>query len=168
MHEILNSITTNPHNLDTLRHVASSWSKLRDLAVEFNRPSIPLDSLEELRDKAQRKLTDLLIRKQDSMILQLARQSEAPERNLARILSCKGKDAGAFLNAIPKLPVFAIEPADFRIILRLRLGMKQSCIIPGTVCACSRHTPIDPHGHHYLECGEGGHLLSRHNHLQTI
>ena len=46
--------------------------------------------------------------------------------------------------------------------------MKQSCIISGTVCACARHPVIDPHGYHYLECGEGGHILSRHNHLQTV
>ena len=83
-------------------------------------------------------------------------------------LSCKGRDAGAFLNAIPKLPVFTIEPADFRIALRLRLGMRQLCILPGTVCACSRHPTIDPYGNHYLECAEEGHLYSRHNRLQTV
>lgn len=168
MASILNSIAANPHQLQSLAHVATAWGQLRDLAVELAKPIVPLDLLEELRDKAQRKLTDLIIRKADRSLLDLARSSDQPELNLARILSCKGKDAGAWLNAIPKLPIFTLEPADARIAFRFYLGMTQPCVTPGTTCACVRGPTVDPRGYHYLCCGAGGHILSRHNHLQSI
>ena len=74
--------------------------------------------------------------------------------------SCGGPKASSFLNAIPKVPLFQIGAADFRTILRLRLGLPQPCIRTGVKCRCGQFP--NALGMHYLNCTHGDHLNTRH------
>jgi hypothetical protein len=74
----------------------------------------------------------------------------ADDTEAARIKTCKGFGAGAFLTAIPRLPMFKMEPKDFRSALRLRLGMDQPFIFTRCCCRCGQL--VDRRGYHYLEC----------------
>jgi hypothetical protein len=166
MDGLLDSIAANPRAVGTLRHISAAWAKLRDIGDSVARQIVPVDALEQLGDKGQRKLTDTIYRANDKLLMDLARASDRPAKNVARILSCKGRDSGAWLNAIPKLPVFELQPADARIAFRLRLGMTQQCIIPGSYCVCGERP--DPYGDHYLSCNRRGHLTARHDAVQSV
>jgi hypothetical protein len=86
--------------------------------------------------------------------------AEAGDRDRARILSCAGPKASSWLNCIPKVALFKLGPADFRVCLRLRLGLEQPCVRAGIKCKCG--TIPDALGVHYLTCSTGNHLQIRH------
>jgi hypothetical protein len=161
---LLDNLSANPWDFTTFRQVSSSWGQLRDVAARVSKPIVELDKLNEWSVKGQRRLHNLNIEAADRQILELAHSTGEEDR--ARILSCRHKESGAFLNAIPKLPFFRLSPVDFRIALNLRLGRPQSCIPRRQLCLCG--DAVDPRGYHYLTCKYGGHLISRHNNLVTV
>ena len=78
----------------------------------------------------------------------------------ARLRSTAAPKAGAFLNCIPKIPIFKMGSADYRSCLRLRLGMPQLCVRTDIKCRCGEYP--DAEGIHYLTCTHGNHLTTRH------
>jgi hypothetical protein len=61
------------------------------------------------------------------------------------------------------MPLFQLCSADFRICLRLRLGLEQPCI--RTACKCRCGSFPDALGTHYLTCTHGNQLDVRHETL---
>ena len=62
------------------------------------------------------------------------------DRVRVRKLSCSGKHARAWLNAIPKTHAFRLSPRHMQIALRLRLGLEQPRVPLEIKCAgCNRH-----------------------------
>ena len=82
------------------------------------------------------------------------------DRTRARLRSASAPKAGAFLNCIPKIPIFKMGSADYRSCLRLRLGMPQLCVRTDVKCRCGQYP--DAEGVHYLTCTHGNHLTTRH------
>ena len=91
----------------------------------------PINALENIKKHAQRTFYDATLK---NMQTQLLDETSAADR--ARLRSCAGKYAGAWLNCIPKLALFRMSPADFRACLRLRLGLEQLCIRTDVKCRC--------------------------------
>ena len=159
---LLDNISSNERNLQTLQDVAETHGRLSALAVSLHSETVPeLDRLQQLKSKAQRALTNLLYCDLDRQMDEVAADNV---RDKARLNSCKGYGASAWLTAIPKLPLYRLEPAEFRTALRLRLGMEQPPIFITTPCGgCKRHS-VDAFGDHYLSCTRGGnHLAIRHD-----
>jgi hypothetical protein len=82
------------------------------------------------------------------------------------MLSLKGYGASAWLTAIPKLPLYQLEPAEFRTALRFRLGMEQPAIFTSCPCACGHCPTPDAQGNHYVCCTrKGNHIKTRHDRI---
>jgi hypothetical protein len=151
---LLDDISGNSRDLQSFRDITDAHAAIAAVDAEVNAEIVPeLDRLEQLKTKAQRSLTEVLYRKLDRDIMEACEC----DHDTARLRSCKGYGASAWLSAIPKLPMYVMKPAIFRVALRLRLGMTQSCIF-NTVCSgCQgRRGAPDPRGDHYLTCTEGG------------
>jgi hypothetical protein len=161
-HDILDTISGNPHGLPTLTEVARVHEVLAVAFADNGSVIEELDKLERAPDKAQRHFTHPLLQNLDR---HLSSEFSSDLRNKARFKSCRGKKAGAWLNAIPTTPAFTIKAPEFRICLRLRLGLVQPCIF--TSCRCKCGAAVDPYGDHYLTCKAGGHLITRHDNVVT-
>ena len=94
----------------------------------------------------------------------LSRTSHDHNETLAWLTSLQGPHAGAWLEAYPKSAAFTISNSDYQVMLGYRLRLKQSQIIPGSVCDCSGHPHLDPYGHHLITgCKKGGHRQRTHD-----
>ena len=114
-----------------------------------------IDSLDVIKEHAQRYFNDATLKNQQTSLLE-----DATAADKARLRSCAHKKSGAWLNCIPKLALFKMNPAEFRICLRLRLGLEQLCIRTDVKCKCGVFP--DALGVHYLTCTTGNHLKTRH------
>jgi hypothetical protein len=76
-----------------------------------------------------------------------------------RKLSCSGKYAGSWLNAIPKYYAFRLKPEEMRTALRLRLGLEHPCIFTQLRCSGCDKRIVDAQGIHCLTCTSGGNEL---------
>ena len=119
-----------------------------------------MDQIETIKTQAQRYYAQPLLKNLQADLLQ-----SAGAEDRARLRSCAGPKASAWLNCIPKLALFKLAPTDFRISLRLRLGLPQLCIRTDVKCRCG--TTPDPLGVHYLTCSTGNHLQTRHDLIVT-
>ena len=96
----------------------------------------------------------------ESLLVALAgttRQGPLPGR--ARLRSCSGPHAGAWLATIPSTDALRLSNPEFLCALRRRLGLatggaREHCE------GCGR--AIDPHGHHRTACGRTGRHCARH------
>ena len=96
----------------------------------------------------------------ESLLVALAgttRQGPLPGR--ARLRSCSGPHAGAWLATIPSTDALRLSNPEFLCALRRRLGLatggaREHCE------GCGR--AIDPHGHHRTACGRTGRYYARH------
>ena len=87
-------------------------------------------------------------------------------RDAAHLRSSKGKGAGAWLNAIPTLEVFALSSCEFRLASFLRLGLPMSLSNWTTTCNCG--ADIDDSGYHLLTCKTGGGPVWSHESISSI
>jgi hypothetical protein len=75
--------------------------------------------------------------------------------HLAWFTSLRCKEAGAWLQAVPKFKALQLSNPEFAIALRLRLFLRQPMLTPGTRCTCKHHPVIDQRCHHLLTgCGK--------------
>ena len=76
-------------------------------------------------------------------------------RDEARFRSLQGKSAGAWLHALPTSYGFALNPCEFRLACRVRLGLPIT--ISKWVESCNCNASLDNSGYHLLTCktGEG-------------
>ena len=114
-----------------------------------------MDQLDIIDKHAQRHFCDAIYKNLLADVL-----ADAADDDRARLLSCGGPRADAWLNCIPKIPLFSMGSADFRACLRLRLGMELPSIRP--TCRCKCGTFPDASGLHYLTCSAGDQLKTRH------
>jgi len=71
-----------------------------------------------------------------------------------------------WLKAIPKIPEYTMDDADFQVALQRRLHLPLSCIPPHTHCNCNR-VLVDPYGHHFATgCRVGGYRTETHDCLK--
>ena len=110
----------------------------------------PINALDNIKKHAQRTFYDATLKNMQTQLL-----DEATAADRARLRSCAGKYAGAWLNCIPSIALFRMSPVDFRICLRLRLGMEQLSIRTDVKCRCGVRP--DAFGLHYLTCSAGKH-----------
>ena len=87
-------------------------------------------------------------------------------RDAARFRSLQGKGAGAWLNAIPTSYEFALNPREFRLASRLRLGLPISVSEWITDCNCG--ASLDDSGYHLLTCKTGGGPVWSHESLASV
>ena len=110
---LLDNISENPQQLQVLDNIRDSHARLHTLAESLHMETVPgLNRLQALDKKAQRALTDIVYRDLDRQILGHA-ADEDTSHDTARIVSLKGYAASAWLTAIPKIPYFKMEPAEF-------------------------------------------------------
>ena len=82
----------------------------------------------------------------------------------ARITSCAGEYAGAFLVPAYPIPASWLLPAEFVVVLRLRLGLPVAAeAVPCALCLGT--ATADTLGHHSCCCMEGGDRTHLHNAL---
>jgi len=83
----------------------------------------------------------------------------------ARFLSTNGSFAGAWLFNIPKDKHSTMTSPEFRVALKMRLGVKFHNLLPN--CCCSNRTPICHNAVHLFSCNEMKPLIQmRHNAIQ--
>jgi hypothetical protein len=88
----------------------------------------------------------------------------APEHQ-ARIHSCAGQYAGAFLRAIPHRTSTLMTPGEFQAACLFRLGMNLPFIPAHLRCDCKRHPLVGNLGEHFHVCAKGNERQSKHNDL---
>uniref|UniRef100_A0A0G4GL76 Uncharacterized protein n=1 Tax=Chromera velia CCMP2878 TaxID=1169474 RepID=A0A0G4GL76_9ALVE len=93
--------------------------------------------------------------------LLLQQQSETGR---ARLRSCAGGPASAWLTAMPSSHWTTIAPTLFFVALRLRLGLNLPEIQRNPICACG--LPLDLAGHHVQRCATGGGIWWRHEQVK--
>lgn len=152
---ILDTIEDNPYHSVTVQSVKDTYDWMGTEFRRANKQLPALDQLETIKEHAQRFYADATLKN-----LKMDLLDEAPPEDRARLLSAAGPKAGSWLNSIPKLPLFQMGNADYRIALRLRLGLPQPCIRTDVKCRCGRFP--DAYGVHYLTCTHGDQLDSRH------
>ena len=125
---------------------------------------------------------DALLHRQRELAHALEKQDRqalldrSPREDRARLRSCGGAGAGAWLLATPSCATTSFEDGDFAAALRLRLG--QALSLPGSLCY-NLHSSggragerckgaLDGHGVHALTCKLGGQLYRRHNQLRDL
>lgn len=155
LHNILDTIDSNPHGSLSVTAVADAYSFISSEFARAHKQLPEINCLEVIKEHAQRHYADAILKNLKSDML-----AEAGDRDRARILSCAGPKASSWLNCIPKVALFKLGPADFRVCLRLRLGLEQPCVRAGIKCKCG--TIPDALGVHYLTCSTGNHLQIRH------
>ena len=87
----------------------------------------------------------------------------------ARVRSCGGSGAGAWLQAVPQDRQLTLDDLTYRQAVRLRLGQAL-----GTPGRCGLRTragrrcaeTLDAQGHHAHRCAHGPHRMRRHNNLR--
>ena len=75
-------------------------------------------------------------------------------RDEARFCSLQVKSAGAWLHALPTSYGFALNPCEFCLAFRVRLGLP--VIISKWVESCNCNAPLDDSGYHLITCKTGG------------
>ena len=92
---------------------------------------------------------------------------ELPEEDRARLRSCGGPGAAAWLQTLPTAPELCLPDQHFRLACRMRLGQEQ---YPAGK-TCQRRTrggarcgaPVDPTGEHAHLCDKGRRRQARHD-----
>ena len=74
-------------------------------------------------------------------------------RDEARFRSLQGKSTGAWLHVLPTSYIFALNPREFRLACRVRLGLPIT--ISKWVESCNCNAPLDDSGYHLLTCKTG-------------
>ena len=101
----------------------------------------------------------------DSMLHVLAGTSAAgPLPGRARLRSCSGPSAGAWLTTCPCSQQLCLTNEEMMCAVRRRLGLAVLADAPvcnGRGCRCR----VDPHGHHRLACNRSGRAHARHRGL---
>jgi hypothetical protein len=151
----LDTLDSNPHGSPTVEAVSEAYSFISSEFGRAHKQLPEINNLEILTEHAQRHYADAILKN-----LKVDMLAAAGDRDRARILSCAGPKASAWLNCVPKIALFKLGSADYRVCLRLRLGLPQRCIKAGLKCRCG--TVPDPLGIHHLCCPHGGHLTTRH------
>ena len=94
-------------------------------------------------------------------------QDHGSDVEKATFLSTDGSLAGAFLFNIPKEWHSTMTNQEFRIALKLRLGVQFHDLLPH--CCCPQRTPICPNGIHLFSCNEfKPYMLTRHNAIVKV
>ena len=87
-------------------------------------------------------------------------------RDEARFCSLQGKSAGAWLHALPTSYGFALNPCEFRLACRLRLGLPIT--ISKWVEPCNCNASIDDSGYHFLTCKTRGGSIWSHESIAGV
>uniref|UniRef100_A0A0G4FEG0 Uncharacterized protein n=1 Tax=Chromera velia CCMP2878 TaxID=1169474 RepID=A0A0G4FEG0_9ALVE len=82
----------------------------------------------------------------------------------ARLKSCSGTGASAWLTAMPSSGWTKISPTLFTTAVRLRLGLPIPEIKRNPICACG--ATLDHEGQHAQTCGTGGGVWWRHEQMK--
>jgi hypothetical protein len=152
--EILNHVTTRATEANSLRHLKESHETLEEQFITAGKEIQDLDKLELIKEKGQRTMYAAVLAN-----MQEASLASGSLSDRVRKLSCSGKHAGAWLNAIPKYYAFRLEAEQMKTALRLRLGLEHPAIFTDVRCAgCQEHT-VDAQGVHSLTCTKGGNDL---------
>jgi hypothetical protein len=129
---------------------ARTSSEHSSLTTLLPSPQQPLSSWafyasdEHDADKLQKAITAV---HESTAALDLLTQGTASDR--ARLLSCQGKFSGAWLTALPMDSSTRISSFDYRLAMRLRLGLPPSDAMPAR-CACGDLLKNDQI--HFLSC----------------
>ena len=85
------------------------------------------------------------------------------DHDAARLRSCQGRGAGAWLQAIPSTENYRLKSPEFKIASYLRLGVP----LPFSDCVrnCDCGVILDVFGYHLLTCKFGGGPVWQHNSL---
>ena len=154
-HDILDTLEENPYQNITVQSIKDTHSKLAGEFRRAHKQIVELDKLHEQSKQAQRYFAAPMLKNMQRELLE-----GGDDASRARLRSTAAPKAGAFLNCIPKIPIFKMGSADFRSCLRLRLGMPQLCVRTDIKCRCGKYP--DAEGIHYLTCTHGNHLTTRH------
>jgi hypothetical protein len=83
---------------------------------------------------------------------------------LAWFVSLKSKEAGAWLEVIPKFEKLTMDSNTFRSALCYRFMLQYPGMINGARCDCEAHTVLDPTAHHLATaCGKYGYRKDTHD-----
>eukprot|EP00456_Euglypha_rotunda_P049757 TRINITY_DN3993_c0_g2_i4.p1 TRINITY_DN3993_c0_g2~~TRINITY_DN3993_c0_g2_i4.p1 ORF type:complete len:427 (-),score=23.61 TRINITY_DN3993_c0_g2_i4:53-1333(-) len=83
----------------------------------------------------------------------------------ARLRSIRGKQAGAWLTALPTTPALTLSDLHFRVASRLRLGLPPQDHLPAN-CKCGANLRTDPH--HFLSCKYIKRAAATHRHNMIL
>jgi hypothetical protein len=150
-----------PHNLwisrlqDAVRHLSS-----------FH-PSLLLSDVLLPNYSAQKKLQETLTAYVYQEVATTFQRSTStlPAVDQARILSCAGQHAGAFLRAIPHPHSTLMTPCEFQTACYFRLGMNLPYLPNNLRCDCKRHPLVGNAGEHFHVCAKGNQRQEKHNDL---
>jgi len=153
-HGILDNITARHREAKSLDYLLTAWKFLETDFGEAGKEITDIDKLELIKNKGQRFFYSAKLE-----IMQAASLSSGSLADRVRKLSCSGKYAGAWLNAIPKYYAFKLTPEQMQTALRLRLGLVHPCIFTSVRCAGCEKRTVDAQGIHCLTCTAGGNEL---------
>ena len=154
--DILDTIDADPYDSLTVRSIKETYNTIATSFRNVGKLNMPLlTELETVTEHAQRFYADALLKELQHDLLQAA-----PHADRARIRSCAGPKSSAWLNCIPRIALFKLNPTDFRCCVRLRLGLPQLAVRTDVPCKCG--SLPDALGVHYLTCSSGNHLKNRH------
>lgn len=135
---------------------------LLPLSAGAKEPLPPPNAIDGAPRKAQRAFSQYIHRQNrlDLMVLCPAKEDQA------RLLSVGGFMASAWLQAFPGILPLEMTNSEFKIALRLRLGLTQIHIQPGTICRCKKSA--DRLGLHHLTCKHGNYRSVRHDRVADV
>ena len=111
------------------------------------------------RETVQNQLMDRLVDKRFQ-----AFKDGLNNTKLAWFVSLQSREAGAWLEAIPKFEKLAMDSTTFRSALCYRYMIKYPGMIDGARCDCEAHTVLDPTAHHLATaCGKYGYRKDTHD-----
>ncbi|XP_065842630.1 uncharacterized protein [Oscarella lobularis] len=128
------------------------WPKLRKVKT--------MSDLSSFTGKLQKTLCSEIYRSSASEVF----FASADNRDVARLRSCRGSQAGRWVEAVPTSKALALKPNAFRLAAYLRLGCPLDFAL-ACFDSCECNSVIDNQGYHLLTCKHGGGPVWAHNNI---
>ena len=122
---------------------------LCNLSEESYFSALSLEDLLVDSDKLQQRLTTAVSESKASAFMALSDSDHCS----ARLRSVAGKEAGAWLHAIPSVNELALDAREFRLAVCLRLGLP---LFDNWISSCDCGSTVDRFGYHLLTCKRHG------------
>jgi hypothetical protein len=143
------TLVTDANVFDSYRRIVATgyFGRERDEdAIQL--PGEAGQFLEHFREGGARSLQHALLEDVEKAAYNALFEEASPEAR-ARLLSCSGTGAGAWITAIPTEAEYVMPDDSYRYAVRLRLGLPPSETLP-PVCVCG--ASLTAYGNHFLVC----------------
>ena len=166
----------------SLAHLSQSFGDLTDLVKNISRAvqhpghkgSIASHLLQALPGNKSlvdlinnpKKLQQKLKSEQTEQIVSSILSNPLSQRSAARFRSLQRLGAGAWLDSIPSSAKLALKPSDFRLAMRMGLGLEMTLGSVVPICECGKD--IDKDSYHLLTCKTGGGPIWTHETLTSV